>query len=31
MTVAAVVEEAGGEFALQDLHVGELRPVILFD
>jgi hypothetical protein len=26
MTVAAVVEEAGGEFALQDVEVGELRP-----
>jgi aryl-alcohol dehydrogenase len=26
MTVAAVVEEAGGEFALQDVEIGELRP-----
>ena len=26
MTVAAVVEEAGGEFSLQDVEVGELGP-----
>jgi aryl-alcohol dehydrogenase len=30
MTVAAVVEEAGGEFALQDVDIGELRGAFPF-